>query len=367
MRKILSFFFAVAFGVSMFATTYTVAGDSEALFGTSWDPANTANDMALVEGSTYKFVKEGVTLYESWINFKVCEDHAWTKSYGKDGGNFYFQVTETASYNVTITFDASTEEISYSLVKTGSATGKPAIKLHGTFAEVWDDTEAFAIADDEKSASLKLTLEKKAYEFGVKIGGQWTANATIFTRENNSAVVTGDSGNMSLEADAAGEYTFKWTYETNTLEVTFPEGAAPVVKVTIFFVNSLDWEAVNAYVWDADGNPKHTWPGEAMTLTEQKVGENEVYSFTFPEDYVNIIFGNGHGAQTEDLAVDASTPYFVPGGLNEDKYTGTWYVSVDDITTAVDNLTTDTKAFKFMQDGQLYIRANGQVYSILGK
>lgn len=95
--------------------TYTVAGDSEgddtdtdAVFGTAWDPANTSNDMSLVSGTlykkTYNNVKGGTQLA-----FKVCENHAWTISYGQSGGNYVYNVK--ADKNVTISFDSSTKAI----------------------------------------------------------------------------------------------------------------------------------------------------------------------------------------------------------------------------------------------------------------
>ena len=63
------------------AATYTVAGSNTDLFGTSWDPANTANDMTLSEG-VYSWSKTDVTLpANSVVEFKVCENHAWQKAY----------------------------------------------------------------------------------------------------------------------------------------------------------------------------------------------------------------------------------------------------------------------------------------------
>ena len=40
---------AALFSVSLFATTYTVAGNSIALFGAAWDTERTANDMVLAQ------------------------------------------------------------------------------------------------------------------------------------------------------------------------------------------------------------------------------------------------------------------------------------------------------------------------------
>ena len=71
--------------------TYTVAGSSDVLFGTTWDPANTANDMALVEG-LYTWEKSELTLAAGNILFKVCEDHAWTNCWPSD--NYELNIPE---------------------------------------------------------------------------------------------------------------------------------------------------------------------------------------------------------------------------------------------------------------------------------
>jgi len=207
--------------------TYTVAGGSDVLFGTTWAPANTANDMTLVEG-LYTWEKTELTLAAGNIEFKVCEDHAWTNCWPSE--NYQLNIAEAGIYTVTITFNAETKEVAAVATKTGEAVVIPTVAMHGNFLGSWADTENFAVAQDNASASLTLTLAEGNYEFGMRIGGSgnWTANGAAFTRENNSAVVVAGSGNLTLAADLAGEYTFTWTFETNTLTITYP-AEAPVI------------------------------------------------------------------------------------------------------------------------------------------
>ena len=203
--------------------TYTVAGSSTDLFGTAWAPANEANDMVLVEG-IYTWEKTELTLAAGTIEFKVCEDHAWTTAYPAQ--NYQLNIPEAGIYTVTITFNAETKEVAAVATKTGSAVVIPTVAMHGNFLGGWADTENFAIAEGNATASLTLNIEAGDYEFGMRIGGSgnWTANGVSFTRENPSAVIVAGSGNLKLAADKAGEYTFTWTYETNTLAITFPTG-----------------------------------------------------------------------------------------------------------------------------------------------
>ena len=79
---------------------YTVAG-SEALCGTDWDTANTANDMTYADGvytKVYTNVKAGT------YKFKCVQDHAWTTAYP---GSDYVLEVEKDGTTVTITLTAN--------------------------------------------------------------------------------------------------------------------------------------------------------------------------------------------------------------------------------------------------------------------
>ena len=205
--------------------TYTVAGSSEVAFGTTWSCDNAANDMTLQADGTYKWEKTGLELLAGSLDFKVCKDHSWDVAY--PGSDYKLTIPATGIYTVTITFNPTTEEVNATATKTGDVVIIPTVAMHGNFAGAssWNDTENFTIASDEKTATLVMTLEARSdYEFGMRIGGKgdWTANGAAFARESNSAVIEKGTGNITLIADVAGEYTFTWTYATNTLTITFP-------------------------------------------------------------------------------------------------------------------------------------------------
>ncbi len=133
------------------------------------------------------------------------------------------------------------------------------IKLHGNFSDGtnWANTDAFTLSEDKKTATLKLTLNKGNYEFGMRIGADdnWTSNGVAFTRENKSAVVAAGTGNLTLAADTKGDYTFTWTYATNTLAIDFPEYVETLPEMQI------------AGAWDVKDN---AWVKNAMTPAEDK-------------------------------------------------------------------------------------------------
>jgi hypothetical protein len=200
--------------------TYTVAGSSEAAFGTAWDPANADNDMKKQEDGTYKWEKEGLELLAGEVAFKVTEDHAWTVAYPAQ--DYKLNIAETGIYTLTITFNPADKAVAATATKTGDVVIIPTIAMHGNFLGEWKDTENFTLAADEATATLTLTIAEGNYEFGVRIDGTWTSNGVAFTRENASTEIVAGSGNLTLAADVAGEYTFTWTFETNTLAITFP-------------------------------------------------------------------------------------------------------------------------------------------------
>ena len=151
----------------------------------------------------------------------------------------------------------------------------------------------------------------------------------------NNNITSNYSNNMKLTADVAGDYTFVWTFASNTLVVTFPEKGGddpvtpptPVDSMTVYFYNGLGWANVNAFVWGSASYKD--WPGEAAKKEAEKINDVDVYAYTFPASYANVIFNNGE-VQTADLEWDATKPYFVPGDKNgEGKYTGTWYAKAD--------------------------------------
>ena len=109
---------SITFAAPAPAHTYTVAGSSTDLFGTAWSPAVEANDMTLVEG-VYTWEKTDLTLAAGTIEFKVCEDHAWTNSWPAQ--NYQLSIAESGIYTITITFNADSKEVAAIATKTGDA------------------------------------------------------------------------------------------------------------------------------------------------------------------------------------------------------------------------------------------------------
>jgi len=218
------------------AVTYTVAGSNATILGTSWDPANADNDMTKQEDGTYKWEKTGLELSAGSLQFKVCKDHSWDVSY--PGENYDLKFDESGVYTVTITFEPENgNNVSAVATKTADLVVLPKVVLHGNFTGSWADTDEFVASEDKKSVSLELTLGEGSFNFGFKFDGSWKANGATIDREHNTTSLSAGDGDMTIVADQAGKYTFVYTFETQTVEVTYP---ALVDKKTCAEVYSLE-------------------------------------------------------------------------------------------------------------------------------
>ena len=408
--------------------TYTIAGSSDAAFGTAWDPTNAENDMFLMYGTIYAWEKYNVTLSAGKIEFKVCEDHAWTTAY--PASNYELTIPADGIYTIMIMFDAASKAIEAFAEKTGDAVVIPTVAMHGNFAgpSDWKDTENFTIAEDGLTATLVMTLAvRDNYEFGMRIGGSgnWTSNGVQFTRENNSAEVVAGNGNLKLVADVAGEYIFTWTYATNTLAITFPAKEEPQPVATwdeIVFTELAAKGSLNGAVFAAANNAAFTLTVTDTDASKQEIDqntasfgtaeENKAYDFrlktggkssskngltlAIPADgTLRIAARTGSNSATDrnlvvkqadvelynKLVVEADKvgdyyPYIyveVKQGnvvleypVNTINFYAFGFKAAEGPATGFEEIEAAEKAVKFIENGQIFILRDGAVYNLMG-
>ena len=202
--------------------TYTAVGHNLAIFSNSWDPSITDNDLVLQEDGSYKWEKENVSFTgATTIQYRVCKDHAWDVVYpatSEDAATF--EIPSLGDYKITITYNPVGNVISASAEKIA----KPTIQLNGNFSGEWADTEAFEVVEQPMDSYAKLTklLEPGTYEFGVKVNGEWRANGSAYTRDNYSYIIEeGHTGNLTINVDVKGYYSFFWYYDNNRLIIDY--------------------------------------------------------------------------------------------------------------------------------------------------
>jgi len=180
------------------ASTYTVAGNSAAIFGTEWDAQNTANDMELVDG-IYTKTYEGVELTNDYeVEYKVVKDHSWEVNYGdKDGNNATYKVWEgDGKYDVTFTFNPETEAVACSMTKVIPST-EPVYYLVGNMNN-WT-----------QSADYVLTLNEAAegVEYMITLDLEADAEFKVNTGEDENIIWYPGDGAANCTVNTAGQYT----------------------------------------------------------------------------------------------------------------------------------------------------------------
>ena len=113
---------------------------------------------------------------------------------------------------------------------------------------------------------------------------------------------------------SASEYNGKMYVHATGKWEDAPSGA--VASVTLYFVNAEDWNGVMACVYDAENDESYkAYPGEEMVKTDKKLKGKDVYSYTFPENYRDIIFESKDGTKkTSYYAWNKLTPYYYEDG-----------------------------------------------------
>ena len=207
---------------------FTVAGTAT-LFGSDWSKSDTNNDMVKQEDGTYKWEKKNVSLSAGDYTYKVFVNHKWNPQLME---NQTISVETGGDQDITIIYNASTKTVNATVTLVKEDIVVPTIQVAGSFFELvggkWDIKD-LTPAEDKSTASIKVTMEAGTYEFKMVKAGTWYGCNGTMTRDNckDFGFYSGDSnGNAKLTADAAGEYTFTWTYEGDKLTVTFPAATA---------------------------------------------------------------------------------------------------------------------------------------------
>ena len=261
MKKITLMLLVLIAGISQVKAddTYTVAGaiyyDSDpgeavAIFGGAWDPAITANDMTLKEGTTYTLTKDisSLNLPSGTYQFKICKDHGWTDNWGlngeKNGANNSYVYVPVGSEEITFVFDSSTgENYAYTSPIFYTVAGG-STEVLGTF---WDVSNT---AND-------LTLVRD--------------NTYILTKKN--VTVTNDVGDMEFKVVKNRDYAQgEWPLSNQKVKLT-----AGTYDVTFIF--NLDNNITYAFTSEKGINLKGNFSesDEKMTQDESDVLK---YSYT---------------------------------------------------------------------------------------
>ena len=191
---------------------YTVAGAPAALFGTEWAPALVENEMTKGQDGIYTWTKNGVELTAGEVQFKVVMGHEWGQEW--PSSNYVATIEENGTYNVVITFNPATEEITFNAtaVEVGedfyTVAGSPA----ALFGEEWNPGYA----------ANNMTLANGLYTW-TKQGVELAANPFIEFKvvKNNNWNTCWPASNYEYTIAADGTYDLTVTFDAETKDITF--------------------------------------------------------------------------------------------------------------------------------------------------
>ncbi len=245
--------------------TYIIAGSSAAMFGTEWDPANTANKMSLVDGlytKTYENVAVGT------YSLKVT-DGTWDNAWGSNGQNYVFEVS--AACDVTVTFDEAD--------KTVNVTGNSVAKV-----TTLDITAMYAVGNGSGNWLNGVNWNEKA-----------------------------DANEMTETSKGVYEITYKSVPKGDPYEVKFAANGSWDDNWGGTFVES--GVATDA-VYNSSANIKFAVSYDAADVTLKL-------------DLTNFNYSTKNGAKftvtITEVEAEPTVDYYLVGNINGEDYTGTDY------------------------------------------
>ncbi|MBQ6080806.1 MAG: hypothetical protein IJK93_11095 [Muribaculaceae bacterium] len=260
--------------------TFTVAGSNTTILGSSWDPANSNNDMTLVDG-VYQLTKNDVELTDNnpSCDFKVAVNHSWVIAY-PSGNTSVTGFNGSGTYDIVFTYDPTNDAV------TGVATKQtpPTPTVYyvkgddlSIFPNGWNEGENTVMTDNEDG-----TYSWTSGEFQLNAG---TNYAYKVWGDNGSWHPTGD--NATFSANIPGTYTVTITYDSNNETVTHELtliAASPIYITGDAPMGISDWSPV----------PTTTLTYDATTgyyTYECIVANTGSYRF---------VFATGQGADADD-------------------------------------------------------------------
>lgn len=295
-----------------------------------------------VRANSYTFENLAAGTYQ----FKVLDGEVW-KGYSDLTGvadYLYFDGSGNVCFRLAEAGDVTVNYKSGELFTVAGNFAAPSVSLAGSMNE-WSAT-ANVLTDNGATASATINLAAGNYEFKMVVEGTWLTRqgdgGTSYELHRGWRTVDGvnkivDKGNMTLQADVAGDYTFTWKYATNTLTVTFPTGDLTLNEVDDNTDALTEWDGTSANVTLTRTLKTGMWntfaaPFSIEIPTGWTVKELTATSYDAIEDKVTMTFGDAEG-------IVAGKPYLVKVNTNDDLQLNVFSaVTVDKTVRAVTSL-----------------------------
>lgn len=290
----------IEFPASTGVTTWTVAGNSTQLFGSTWADDVTDNDMTNTSGNTWEKTWSNVYLSAGTILYKVVKNHDWDST-SYPSSNASATVPSTGYYNVTATFNDSTHAVNMSLdsAATYALTVTPvdgAVVTASYGGNTVDEGGTLSNIPQNASVTISVTCD---------VGKSCTNISST-----PSATISGSGKTWTLTMPGADVTELSYTLDN--------EGT----KRVYFNNNNVEYNMVSAYVDYNGTKPLGMYPGQTMT----KLENSNIWYIDVPQNASDITFVGDNGYNTGSLTIPNSTnPMYTAGFTKSSPATnGTW-------------------------------------------
>jgi len=351
---------------------------------TSWSPVDFTLAADKKTATFTKNIAEGEHQFKIIVNGdwrsnaqSFDRDHASAAGItGNESTNMKLVADATGDYTFTWTIATNALEINFP-AKEGPGPEPqpedPKVQFAGEITG-WSG-EAFTLAADKKTATFTKNIAEGEHEFKIIVGdNDWRSNGWTFHREFTHAdgITMNDGANMKLQADTTGDYTFTWTFETNSLDILFPakEGPGPEPPVDelvdgFYLVGTInEWTPSAPYLFE------HNLGSEAEEYAlEIELKENDGLKVVKVENKAVVTwYPEGMG---NEYVVDADhagkkTVYFRPAYVEEWAAFGGFIFIPANGGEGLNDLNASEKAVKVIRDGQIFIIKGNKTFNVLG-
>lgn len=314
---------------------YSVAGNNATLFGAEWSAENTTTDMTKGADGIYTWTSAETAIPVSTLLFKVVEDHSWGVSYGYNGDNATYDVTEAGKYVLKFSFNPDTKVVGCEVV---SFTPE-VVETNYFIKHNW--------AGEGTWSWKQLTKKEEDGDVGYFINDVYGGTGcNINTTDNDEGALWFENPENIGFVKVGEECRFVYSPDENAVAVI-------TLKTKIVEISIKDQE-----VELVEDQYNYT-----MTLTE-----------AFDESDISVVAVNADDAgldfQIRNANMLNSEDYLVEISLTKDselieKYT--IVVTVDTITGINDLTVNNAKVVKMIENGQVVILKDGKKFNIAGQ
>lgn len=286
--------------------SFTIAGNHTDALGTSWDTANTNNDMTTNDGGkTYILTKNNVSCSVGNYECKVATNHKWdsnnvNKPY--PSSNKEYGISAAGTYDIVYTFNTITQELTVDATPVSTPPTPVDYYVIGDNTTLWPGgwSTSNIPASQQMTDNGNDTYTWTVQNVHLDLGG----NGGFKVYDSQGHYHPDGMGNeVIVSASAPGTYNLTITYDLNSSDDT------PTYVLTPVSLDPLTYSVIgsaalfggtawaNAQAMTDDGDGTYSWDSGELTLNAG--------SYTFKvKDNQGHWFGTAGSGNGDDIVVN---------------------------------------------------------------